>query len=322
MSPVGGAGAFVIGSGRCGSTLLSNMLRLHPEVLSLSEWFTVLGPQESLGPEELSSDALVALLTAVRPDLSAHLRAAPVPEILWRPAPEDEGQWRRISPLLLAPLPHLVADPQALLGPLLRQAASHGSGATGVQFERLFGWLLRDQQRRLWIERSGGSLEYADRLLHHFPRARYVLLLRDGVDTALSMASHPFFHVRLARILARDPHLPVAACLERPVPLHRFGAYWSALMVNAKRFARVAGAAQLLLLRYEELMAEPAGQLRRLSSFLQLSADDRWQADAGALVRPAGARGSPPGAELDALQRACRPGSRALQDLAATAAGQ
>lgn len=31
---------FVIGTGRCGSTLLSNMLRLHPNMLSLSELFS------------------------------------------------------------------------------------------------------------------------------------------------------------------------------------------------------------------------------------------------------------------------------------------
>ena len=29
---------FVVGTGRCGSTMLSNMLREHPKVLSLSEF--------------------------------------------------------------------------------------------------------------------------------------------------------------------------------------------------------------------------------------------------------------------------------------------
>lgn len=30
---------FVVGTGRCGSTMLSNMLRQHPRVLSLSEFY-------------------------------------------------------------------------------------------------------------------------------------------------------------------------------------------------------------------------------------------------------------------------------------------
>ena len=29
---------FIVGTGRCGSTMLSNMLREHPKVLSLSEF--------------------------------------------------------------------------------------------------------------------------------------------------------------------------------------------------------------------------------------------------------------------------------------------
>lgn len=33
---------FLVGTGRCGSTTLSNMLREHPKVLSLSEFFLLL----------------------------------------------------------------------------------------------------------------------------------------------------------------------------------------------------------------------------------------------------------------------------------------
>jgi hypothetical protein len=32
-------GVIVVSTGRCGSTMLSNMLRLNPEILSLSEFF-------------------------------------------------------------------------------------------------------------------------------------------------------------------------------------------------------------------------------------------------------------------------------------------
>src|ERR1700753_1075828 len=34
-----GVPTFVVGTGRCGSTMLSNVLREHPKVLSLSEFF-------------------------------------------------------------------------------------------------------------------------------------------------------------------------------------------------------------------------------------------------------------------------------------------
>ena len=48
------APVFVVGTGRCGSTMLSNMLRIHPEVLSLSEFMVAIA---DLGgtPRERSS---------------------------------------------------------------------------------------------------------------------------------------------------------------------------------------------------------------------------------------------------------------------------
>jgi hypothetical protein len=33
---------FIVGTGRCGSTMMSNVVRLHPRLLSLSEFFTSL----------------------------------------------------------------------------------------------------------------------------------------------------------------------------------------------------------------------------------------------------------------------------------------
>ena len=39
-----GPGVFVVSTGHCGSTMLSNMLRLNPEILSLSEFLALLLP--------------------------------------------------------------------------------------------------------------------------------------------------------------------------------------------------------------------------------------------------------------------------------------
>ena len=33
---------FIVGTGRCGSTMMSSVVRLHPRLLSLSEFFTSL----------------------------------------------------------------------------------------------------------------------------------------------------------------------------------------------------------------------------------------------------------------------------------------
>ncbi|NVI87000.1 sulfotransferase [Actinomadura sp. BRA 177] len=39
---------FIVGTGRCGSTLLSRLLHTHPDMLSLNELFTPMRPRDVL----------------------------------------------------------------------------------------------------------------------------------------------------------------------------------------------------------------------------------------------------------------------------------
>ncbi len=54
---------FVVGSGRCGSTLLSRMLDAHPDVVSIFEFFTGLDVMRRFSAE-LDASTLVSLLGA------------------------------------------------------------------------------------------------------------------------------------------------------------------------------------------------------------------------------------------------------------------
>ncbi len=46
---------FVFSTGRCGSTVISQMLNKHPDILSLSEFFSVLGLRAFVG-KKVSGD--------------------------------------------------------------------------------------------------------------------------------------------------------------------------------------------------------------------------------------------------------------------------
>ena len=64
MQGSGHAPLFVLGTGRCVSTLISDVLRAHPRILSLSEFFTVCGREKAFTPASVDGpqfwDKLVA----------------------------------------------------------------------------------------------------------------------------------------------------------------------------------------------------------------------------------------------------------------------
>src|SRR5205814_5089302 len=110
--------AFAAGTGRCGSTMLSLILNDHPEVLSLSEFFTILkDPADPDGflSHELDGAELWRRLSSPVPALDAMVRnGMRTPGLRY---PYGEG---RFSPDTGVPiichgiLPMLSPDPDAL----------------------------------------------------------------------------------------------------------------------------------------------------------------------------------------------------------------
>jgi hypothetical protein len=297
-------GCFVIGAGRCGSTLLSNVLRLHPGVLSLSEFFSAFGGPARLGLEPLTGVALLSLLLRVDPDIEACAKLAAIPELLAT----------RGCALELVALPHLGADSGSLLAEIRARVASSPAAHPGTQIARLFDWLRAHYGRQVWVERSGASAEYLDPLAAMWPLERRLYLLRDGRDCALSMADHPLFRVRVARLVRRDPALCVAECLRASIPLDRFGAYWSVLMQRMHRaWDRDANA---LVVTYESLLESSEAVLGAIGQFLcpGHAEHTRWVARAQSELRPNASRWRAlPAPERERLERSCLPGMRALE---------
>jgi hypothetical protein len=288
---------------------LSELLRLHPRVLSISELFSMLGGPRVFEQASLTGAEHWNLLSRIAPDFIELLRIARVPEVLQ--VSEHASDY---SPLELVTLPHL-----SLGGGALRELAALFDSAQvaspAAHFERLFSWLSQRCKRELWVERSGGSIEYGEQICRAWPDAKLILLTRDGRDTAYSMAHHPMFRVRVARILARDFALPVRACLDAEIPYHRFGAYWSALMIKAQRLLRNKSPEDVFMLRYEQLVAAPRATVAALARFLTgEEAPASWLDQAQQRVRVVPSHWmSLPESERAALEASCLPGLRCLR---------
>lgn len=341
---------FIVGTGRCGSTLLSEMLRSHPTTVSISEFFafvTDLGCRvdAAFPPGPVSGEYFWTLLSTPYPRQNLMLQHdVAMDEVLypWK-APESRFHAHPgVPPLSQVTLPHLSKQPDEVFDAVKNFVLSLRPAPIGDQYQALFGWFSEYTGKQHWVERSGGCLRIMGRLLQHFPEARYVHIVRDGRNTALSMSRHLGFRMvfaafQMMEMLGVDPFesssrrweedLPddLASILperftreaflnfETPPPL--CGHYWSGEIMDGLRHLEELPPERVLTLRYEDFLENPAEACRRLNDFItQGERHDQWIEEAVALV----GRGRSAWQSLDArakreLEKACAPGLKALE---------
>jgi hypothetical protein len=326
---------FIVGTGRCGSTLLSRMLAECPAVASLCEVLNGLDVARRFQPGAMTGPEFAAFVTAEQPVLTATLRRGyPVEEVVY---PFGRGRFRRGEPmpyLAGACLPRLSEEPDALLDELVAFAAALPPAPPAEQYRRLFAWLAQRHGRGFWIERSGSSIEYLPALAAAFPEARFLHLHRDGRETALSMREHHAYRVPISLLYrapvedgrqATDfgaidfaaeplPGDPISRILEARPPAEFFGRYWSDQLVRGLPAAAELPPGRWLALRFEDLLEKPEDALRRAALHLELPGG-AWILRAAALVRraPAARYSALSAEEAQRLAEACRPGEAALR---------
>ena len=327
---------FIVGTGRCGSTLLSRMLGEHPAVCSLFEFFTGLDPGRRFQHAAMSGEEYAALLAAEQPMLTAVLRRGyRVAEVTYpfgrgRYAPHDGLPW-----ILVSTLGRLADDPDALFDETMAFLRGLPPQSAAAHHRGLFDWLARRCGREIWIERSGSSIDYLEGLARCFPDARFLHIHRDGPEAALSMREHHAYRLpisilygapvddgrRLGELGPLDVTAPPAAddaisvILRSRPPAEYFGRYWSDQLLHGFRALRLLDRAQYAELRFEDLLAEPGRVLRQICEFFDLDPErDGWLARAEQLVEtlPPPRMPALPPAEREALEAACRPGMQLL----------
>lgn len=303
----------VISTGRCGSTALSNVLGLHPSIVSVSELFSTIKDKGfDAGDAEVSGEAFWSILSEpVLADSVALRNGAKTPrELLYSldEVAKRSNSFTRVTgipPIMMAAIPHLTDDADRYYKELGEEILRQPSRSLSEHFSWLFRWFASGDGTKVVVERSGGSLSYARELLALFPESQVIHLYRDGRDCAMSMQRHPQFKFALVRRqlckrLGWDPYdmrfpphdfgkaelagnlacfLPETFNLEQfekyYIPLEKYGAFWSSVVLRNVPVLRQH--LKVLDICYEDLATAPVPQLRRMCEFLRLDHDLSWE---------------------------------------------
>ena len=337
-----------LNTGRCGSTMISEIMNCHPRILSISELFFSLGTI-GLAKDRLDGEAMWKIYSRQSSFYSTMMTMmatrSTVSEILYPfDAPQARFSLQNVPPIMATTLPHLTPHFESLYDELEPVVRARPEEQLADQYRFLFGWLCDHFGRDVWIERSGGSLLKGLRLMRLFPEARVVHLFRDGRDTAMSMSQHLPFQIAQAirqkflRIgIERykpdftDPPPPISSfslllenlffsyvnfekMVRREFSLETYGELWSQFILIGEAYLSALPADRFLALRYEDMLERPREKLQELIEFIDPSlADEAWLDEAAQIPRPTTPKYLALEPEVqERLTRACAPGLEAL----------
>jgi protein-tyrosine sulfotransferase len=187
--------------------------------------------------------------TLLRVILDSHRNICCGPESnLFLPHPVTKDWLRTVSKLF-------DLDYNALV-PLRRASPSQAEF-----IDRFFEMYCEVTGKPRWAEKTPRNVRVLDFLFAHFPRAKFVHVIRDGRDTACSLRTHPNHKVVNGQIVPVTTRNPFDLCIRRWLNDVRAGLEYS-------------GRPGYVELRYEKLVANPEPALREF--FAQL--DEPWDA--------------------------------------------
>jgi hypothetical protein len=246
--------AFILGTGRCGSTLVHDVLARHPEVGFVSNL------DDRIGRSILGGRWNTTVYRHVPPSLTrkGRLRFAP-----------SEGYRilaSKVSPALVAPFRDLVAaDATPWLAGRFATFFEDRASAQGapVFLHKFTGWP------------RAGFIDAA------MPEARFVHVVRDGRAVANSLAQMPWWDGYGGPSAWSWGPLPSSYqaewdAAERSFPVLA-GLEWKTLIDAFEGAKAVVPPQRWLEVRYEDVLVDPRGRIEEILAFLGLS----WTDDFG-----------------------------------------
>lgn len=217
----------------------------------------------------------------------------------------DKGRFTagNVPPVLIATLPHLSDDPDAIFDKLAETVCQFPTQTVEQHHAMLFEQLTNMFGRSAWIERSGMSISYIRLLPNLFPHSKIVLMYRDGRDVVLSYRKFPaiwpmiwtwYWSQKLGFNLL-NPKTPIGRSkwlafnetffvskallrwmLSTPPSIEVCAAFWSQTTLQSLAEYKALPKNKKIFLRFETLISTPEKELTALTGFLAVEAKPDW----------------------------------------------
>ena len=247
-----------------------------------------------------------------------------------------------LPPIMAVSVPHLTDRYEELYDEIGHFVRARPRAWPSEHYRALFTWLGERFGKKLWVERHGGSLLMASRLLRHFPEARVVHMFRDGRETTVSMCGHPPFRVTLAlmrragrwgidlyRLVERIERsdrltnklavvqwlgLDLDSLFSEQITPPEFAEFWNRMIETGHRVFGHFPPARLLDLRFEAMQDHPEREIRRLIRFISPELENEaWISDVARIPRQTTSRFARLDSETQrTITEACLPGLERL----------
>jgi hypothetical protein len=254
---------FVVGTSRSGSTLLRHMLAAHPDVAILNESHWLPRMWESFGTRITRVEDLVSIVKLTDWDTGRRVVDVNL---------ELSGRtWESLMDGL-----------RARLGEETRVAEFHDA-----LVDEVFA-AAPDSVRR--GDKTPDYGFYMATLQRLWPEARFVHIVRNGIETARSMSLHSGCQLMISA--GYDNWVPLSydrAYLryERiELPLSSYVASWRRRMARIRKESAALTDGSYLEVRYETLVTDPAQVVEAVAAHLDLALSEGWLDRCLRLVRP------------------------------------
>jgi hypothetical protein len=244
----------IVGSGRCGTTLLTRMLNEHPRLHVINETHWIPKLFEFFGLGRATSAEMLAIVEMTN---------------------------------------HVNGRPTTPLSPAQRDAVLAMSGEVTVRefVDSLAMSLAEALGKSMWADKTPDYATHMAVIQRIWPRCKFVHMIRNGAHVAQSMANHPGYRLLAAR---GEISWPALACRMSdmwnstpPSDIDTFLRIWRLRVDRARTEAQSMAQDTYMEIRYEMIVTEPQAELKRIMSFIDLGGgDDRWLAAAASLIEP------------------------------------